>query len=66
MRSSLTAAVMPVDYLGFGADAVECQAGWDLQRRMHADVVAGRAPDTVLLLLEHKSVYTAGRRTETL
>ena len=30
---------------------------------MHADVVAGRAPDTVLLL-EHQPVYTAGRRTE--
>jgi lipoyl(octanoyl) transferase len=48
---------------GFGADAVEYQDGWDLQRRVHADVVAGRTPDTVLLL-EHQSVYTAGRRTE--
>ncbi|MDQ1571703.1 MAG: lipoyl(octanoyl) transferase, partial [Actinomycetota bacterium] len=35
----------------------------DLQRSTHADVVAGRAPDTVLLL-EHPSVYTAGKRTE--
>ena len=48
---------------GFGADAVDYQDGWDLQRRVHADVVAGRTPDTVLLL-EHQSVYTAGRRTE--
>ena len=48
---------------GFGADAVAYQDGWDLQRRVHADVVAGRTPDTVLLL-EHQSVYTAGRRTE--
>jgi lipoyl(octanoyl) transferase len=54
---------MAVEYLGFGADAVEYQEGWDLQRRVHADVVAGRAPDTVLLL-EHQPVYTAGRRTE--
>ena len=33
-----------------------------LQRRLHAAVVAGEEPDTVLLL-EHESVYTAGRRT---
>lgn len=32
------------------------------QRRLHNDVAAGRAPDTVLLL-EHAPVYTAGRRT---
>lgn len=36
---------------------------WELQRRIHADVVSGRAGDTVLLL-EHTPVYTAGRRTE--
>jgi lipoyl(octanoyl) transferase len=30
---------------------------------VHTDVVAGRVPDT-LLLLEHTSVYTAGKRTE--
>ncbi len=32
------------------------------QRALHAAVVAGDEPDTVLLL-EHESVYTAGRRT---
>ncbi len=37
--------------------------GWDLQRRIHAEVVAGRRQDT-LLLLEHEAVYTAGKRTE--
>ncbi|WP_375498358.1 lipoyl(octanoyl) transferase LipB [uncultured Jatrophihabitans sp.] len=36
---------------------------WLQQRDIHSDVVAGRAPDTVLLL-EHPSVYTAGKRTE--
>ena len=36
-----------------------------MQRRLHADVVATDAPDT-LLLLEHEPVYTAGRRTEPL
>ena len=34
-----------------------------MQRDLHARRVAGQAPDT-LLLLEHPSVYTAGRRTE--
>ena len=51
-----------VEHVGFGADAIDYQAGWDLQRRVHAGVVAG-SPSTVLLL-EHPSVYTAGRRTE--
>lgn len=37
--------------------------GWDLQRRIHADVVSGARPDT-LILLEHEAVYTAGKRTE--
>jgi lipoyl(octanoyl) transferase len=35
---------------------------WDEQRRVHAGVVAGTEPDTVLLL-EHPPVYTAGKRT---
>jgi lipoyl(octanoyl) transferase len=39
------------------------EAAWDRQRELHAARVAGDAPDTVLLL-EHESVYTAGRRTE--
>jgi lipoyl(octanoyl) transferase len=33
------------------------------QRRLHADVAEGRRPGTVLLL-EHPSVYTAGKRTQ--
>jgi lipoyl(octanoyl) transferase len=37
--------------------------GWALQRRVHADVLAGTRADT-LLLLEHEAVYTAGKRTE--
>jgi lipoyl(octanoyl) transferase len=38
------------------------QDAWDTQRRLHAAVLAGESPDTVLLL-EHPPVYTAGRRT---
>ncbi|MEN9660837.1 MAG: hypothetical protein RLZZ443_766 [Actinomycetota bacterium] len=37
--------------------------GWELQRQVHAEVVSGARPDTVILL-EHESVFTAGKRTE--
>src|SRR6188472_363122 len=37
-------------------------AAWELQREVHAGVVAG-GPGTVLLL-EHPPVFTAGKRTE--
>ena len=42
---------------------VDYRAAWDQQRRLHEAVVAGEAPDTVLLL-EHPSVYTAGKLTQ--
>jgi len=42
---------------------VEYEEAWALQREVHEHVVAGSAPDT-LLLLEHPPVYTAGKRTE--
>ncbi|HEX5541179.1 MAG TPA: lipoyl(octanoyl) transferase LipB [Micromonospora sp.] len=45
------------------AGVVDYLAAWDEQRCVHAAVVAGEQPDTVLLL-EHPSVYTAGKRTE--
>jgi lipoyl(octanoyl) transferase len=55
--------VLNVKILGLDTDAVNDRDAWDLQRRVHADVAAGRGLDT-LLLLEHTSVYTAGKRTE--
>jgi lipoyl(octanoyl) transferase len=45
------------------AGLVPYEQAWDQQREIHAQVVAGDAPDTVLLL-EHPPVYTAGKRTE--
>jgi len=54
---------MQVIHLGFGPDYVDYQRAWDLQRDLHAKVVAGDEPDTTLLL-EHAAVYTAGKRTE--
>ena len=44
------------------AGTVDYQTAWDEQRRIHAAVVSGDSPDTVVLL-EHPSVYTAGKRT---
>jgi lipoyl(octanoyl) transferase len=45
------------------AGLVPYEQAWERQRRLHAARVAGEGPDT-LLLLEHPSVYTAGKRTE--
>jgi lipoyl(octanoyl) transferase len=45
------------------AGLVPYEDAWARQRELHAHRVAGDVPDT-LLLLEHPSVYTAGRRTE--
>lgn len=48
---------------GFAPDFVPYTEGWELQRRVHADVVDATRPNT-LILLEHEAVYTAGKRTE--
>ncbi len=48
-----------IDDLGL----IDYHAAWDLQRRYAAERADGVGPDR-LLLLEHPSVYTAGRRTE--
>ncbi|MSO26940.1 MAG: lipoyl(octanoyl) transferase LipB [Candidatus Nanopelagicales bacterium] len=58
-----TDTALEIRMVGFGDDAVDYGTAWDLQRRVHAEVVTGTASNTVLLL-EHPSVYTAGRRTE--
>jgi lipoyl(octanoyl) transferase len=42
---------------------VDYREAWDEQRRLHEAVVDGTRPDTILLL-EHPSVFTAGKRTE--
>ncbi len=50
-------------HAGFDPELVDYHQAWDLQREIHAEVVQGREPDTVILL-EHAAVYTAGKRTE--
>lgn len=48
---------------GLSPDFVDYEAGWGLQREIHAEVASGQREDTVILL-EHFPVYTAGKRTE--
>ncbi len=54
-----------IDYVvtGLSANSVPYLDALEQQRALHSAVVDGRAPDTVLLL-EHESVFTAGKRTE--
>jgi lipoyl(octanoyl) transferase len=51
--------LLKVEELG----VVEYRTAWDMQKDIQAKVINGIYPNT-LLLLEHPSVYTAGRRTE--
>ena len=52
-----------LDLVRLGPGLQDYERTWDLQREIHAQVVA-RTRDDVVLLLEHAPVYTAGRRTE--
>jgi len=54
---------LDIQIAGLAPTFVPYLDGWALQRRVHAEVVAGTRADT-LLLLEHEAVYTAGKRTE--
>jgi len=60
---SLTGPRATVRRLDLGRGQQDYLATWDLQKALHAERVADRIPDTVLLL-EHAPVFTAGRRTE--
>ena len=62
--SAVTAALGP-DFLVAGLDPnfIGYEEAWAFQREIHAEVASGTRPDTVILL-EHSSVYTAGKRTE--
>ncbi len=50
--------------IDLGSRLIPYQEGWDLQRRIHAQVAAGEAPST-LLLLEHEPVITVDRGGKT-
>ncbi len=51
------------EVIGLSPDFVDYEEAWQLQRKVHEQVAHGAATDTVLLL-EHASVFTAGKRTE--
>jgi lipoyl(octanoyl) transferase len=60
-RDAYAEAVSDLQVLRLGL--VDYEEAWARQRELHAGVVEGTTPDT-LLLLEHPPVYTAGKRTE--
>ncbi len=49
--------------IGFAPDYVDYQEALQLQKKLHAEVAAQTRQNTVLLL-EHRAVITAGKRTE--
>ncbi|MFC0113117.1 lipoyl(octanoyl) transferase LipB [Kibdelosporangium aridum] len=61
IETSCRAATQPVDTREIGT--IDYLAAWDLQRELAEARASGTGPDT-LLLLEHPSVYTAGKRTQ--
>lgn len=55
---------MPIfEILGLSPNFIDYEEAWAHQRQVHSEVASGRKPETVLLL-EHSSVFTAGKRTE--
>lgn len=49
--------------VGLAPDFVDYEAAWQLQRQVHGEISKHQREETVLLL-EHSSVFTAGKRTE--
>ena len=41
---------------------IDYEKAWQIQRNLHSEIAQGSRPNT-LMLLEHPSVFTAGRRT---
>lgn len=48
---------------GLNPEFIGYEQAWAMQRQVHSEVSAGTRDDTVILL-EHSSVFTAGKRTE--
>ncbi len=57
--NNLTKSKVEITHLG----VVDYLPTWELQKSIAADLIDGKTENT-LLLLQHPSVYTAGRRTE--
>lgn len=52
-----------VEFWDLGSRRIPYEEAWERQRALHAQVVAGSASPTILIL-EHEHVYTAGTRTQ--
>ena len=59
VTTALTIERLVIERLGL----IPYQEAWDLQRVIQSEVIAGTSVNKILIL-EHPSVYTAGRRTE--
>ncbi len=59
----MNASPLTFRYPGFASDAVAYDEGWQVQRRLHEQRVRAEIGD-VVLLLEHRAVFTAGKRTQ--
>ena len=59
VTTTLTIERLVIERLGL----IPYQEAWDLQRVIQSEVIAGTSVNKILIL-EHPSVYTAGRRTE--
>lgn len=58
---SIRASQAPIEVRTLGM--VDYQVAWDLQAELAAQRAADEIPDTILVL-EHPSIYTAGKRTQ--
>lgn len=63
LQTPITAEKFSADIALNHCGLMDYQDALELQRSFHSEVVAGRRPNT-LMLLEHPSVYTAGKRTQ--
>ena len=58
-----THVIAPLVVRNLLGSLTEYEAAWELQREVHAEIVAGTSPST-LILVEHPPVFTAGKRTQ--
>jgi lipoyl(octanoyl) transferase len=62
-QTPITAGELSVNIAISHSGLMDYEDALELQRGFHSEVVAGQRPNT-LVLLEHPSVYTAGKRTQ--
>jgi lipoyl(octanoyl) transferase len=63
LQTPITAEKFPANIALNHGGLMDYDEALQLQRKIHTEVVAGSSPNT-LILLEHPSVYTAGKRTQ--